>query len=208
MTFLHLVPLAWATRNSRAGEAGRGVSVSTREFAGRPCYWADQTDTWQGVTHRDNIVKRWAAHLQNDFRARLDWCVRPVPNANHPPRVVVNGSDGKDVIRLSPFAGARLLLSSAGSNDPDGDQLSFEWFIYAEAGTYLQPIRIDDAASAVATIYTPVDAAGKEIHVIVAVTIKASRRSHTIAASSSRLGNQRATSISFAIALAFSRQRG
>jgi hypothetical protein len=39
----------------------------------------------QGTTHRDNTLHRWAVHLQNDFRARLEWCVASVKKANHPP---------------------------------------------------------------------------------------------------------------------------
>jgi hypothetical protein len=170
MTFLHLVPTGLGDPEQPGWGSWAGRFGLNPEFGGRPCYWTDQADTWHGATHRDNIVKRWAVPLQNDFRARLDWCVRPGPNANHPPRVVVDGSDGNDVIRLSPSAGVRLLLSAAGSSDPDGDQLSFDWFVYVEAGTYPRPVRIDDAASAAATIYIPTDAAGKEIHVLVAAT--------------------------------------
>src|SRR5207249_11048959 len=113
---------------------------------------------------------RWAVHLQNDFRARLEWCVKPVKEANHPPRIVVNGVEGKDAIRLLPAADVPLKLDAAGSHDPDGDPLSYKWFVYPEAGTYSRPLRIDDAASPTATVHIPADAAGKEIHVILAVT--------------------------------------
>ncbi len=37
--------------------------------------------------------------------------------------------------RLTARVGERVHLSAAGSNDPDGDALSYEWFCYAEAGT-------------------------------------------------------------------------
>ena len=37
------------------------------------------------------MLARWAADLQNDFRARLDWCVQPPEQANHRPLAVLNG---------------------------------------------------------------------------------------------------------------------
>ncbi|WP_156345436.1 hypothetical protein [Verrucomicrobium spinosum] len=43
-------------------------------------------DTWQGSTHRDQTLVRWAADLQNDFKARMDWCVADAyDKANHAP---------------------------------------------------------------------------------------------------------------------------
>jgi Protein of unknown function (DUF1593) len=170
MTFLHLVPtgLSDAEQPGWGGWAGRfGINP---EFNGRPCYWADQKDTWQGETNRDNILKRWAVHLQNDFRARLDWCVRSVRDANHPPHVVVRGSEGTKVVRLSRCAGDFLSLDAAESSDPDGDRLTFHWFVYSEAGTYPRNVPVDGAMTANATIQLPSDAASTEIHVIVAVT--------------------------------------
>ncbi len=170
MTFLYLVPtglgdLERPTWGSWAGRYGLNP-----EFNGRPCYWANQADTWHGTTHRDNTVKRWAADLQNDFRARLDWCVKPVKEANHAPLIVVNGVEGREVIWLLPAVGAALKLDAAGSRDSDGDRLSYEWFVYPEAGTYARTVRIDGTASPTATVHIPADAAGKEIHVVVAAT--------------------------------------
>src|SRR5262249_17976059 len=55
-------------------------------------------------------------------------------------------------------------------SDPDGDRLSYEWFVYPEAGTYARPVPIDGAASATATVHIPADAMGKEIHAVVAAT--------------------------------------
>src|SRR5205807_2293997 len=139
-------------------------------FNGRPCFWANQADTWQGITHRDLTLQRWATDIQNDFRARLEWCVKPPNEANHPPRVIVNGVEGTEVLRLSPAVSTELTLDAAGSSDSDGDRLNYAWSIYAEAGTYFQPVRMDGAASPRARVWVPADAVGKEIHVVVAVT--------------------------------------
>ncbi|MGH8730450.1 MAG: MBL fold metallo-hydrolase, partial [Burkholderiales bacterium] len=139
------------------------------EFKGRPYYWANQADTWQGTTHRDNTLRRWAADLQNDFRARLDWCVKPFQEANHPPVVVINGQDGKDILHLSAEPGATLMLDATGSSDPDGQKLTHEWVIYPEAGTYPGALKITGGGAAKASLIVPGDAGGKTVHIILAV---------------------------------------
>jgi len=88
MTYLHLVPTGLGDPETAGlGKLGGRFVPSTRKFAGRPCYWADQTDTGKGVTasrqHRQALGRAPAKR----FRAPPDWCVRTVPNANHPPRV-------------------------------------------------------------------------------------------------------------------------
>ena len=68
MMFLYLVPTgmndpAQPTWGSWAGRYGRN-----EHHEDKPYYWANQQDTWQGTTHRENTLSRWAADLQNDFR--------------------------------------------------------------------------------------------------------------------------------------------
>jgi hypothetical protein len=79
MTFLYLIPTgmndpAEPTWGSWAGRYGR-----QEQFLDRDYYWANESDTWEGTTHRENTLRRWAVDLQNDFKARLDWCVKPFP---------------------------------------------------------------------------------------------------------------------------------
>jgi hypothetical protein len=170
MAFLYLVPTGLSDPEHPGWGSWAGRYGLNPEFNGRPCYWANQADTWQDTTHRDNTLRRWAADLQNDFRARLDWCVKPVKQANHRPQVVVNGVGGLDMIHLMPAAGDLLKLDASGATDRDGDRLTFSWFFYPEAGNYSGAVRIDAAATASATIHVPADAAAKQIHVIVAAS--------------------------------------
>jgi hypothetical protein len=65
--------------------------------------------------------------------------------------------------------GSTADLSAMGSTDPDGQTLSYEWFIYPEAGTYTGQVRVEGARSAEARVAVPADAAGKEVHVILTV---------------------------------------
>jgi hypothetical protein len=132
-------------------------------------YWANQQDTWNGTTNRDNMLKRWAADLQNDFRARLDWCVKGVREANHPPHVVINGDETGKILHQEAAAGATVHLSAVGSSDPDKNGLTYEWFVYPEAGTYRGKVALADAAAQEIDLRIPADAAGKTIHVVLAV---------------------------------------
>jgi len=81
-------------------------------------------------------IWRWRDDFQNDFAARMDWCVKSYKDANHPPIVKIKGdtSDSKDVYRVTVRSGTGLSLDAGQSFDPDGDHLSFLWLDYSEAG--------------------------------------------------------------------------
>ena len=105
MTFLYLVPTGMNDPNEPLWGSWAGRYGLNENFPGKPYYWANQTDTWNGTTSRDNTLARWAADLQNDFRARLDWCVKPPREANHAPRAVVNGREGKEILHITARPG-------------------------------------------------------------------------------------------------------
>jgi hypothetical protein len=169
MSFLYLVPTGMNDPEQPTWGSWAGRYSLNPAFRGKPYYWAHQADAWQGTTHRDNTLKRWAADLQNDFRARLDWCVKPHNEANHPPVIIVNDQAGKDMLHLSGGPGTTFVLDATGSSDPDGDELNLEWFIYPEAGTYSGDVKIRGAGTVKASLSVPDDAAGTTIHVILAV---------------------------------------
>lgn len=64
----------------------------------------------------------------------MDWTIMDYEHANHPPNVVVNGIAGKSVLTINAVAGQPVSLSAAGSSDPGGNQLQFQWIAYNEAG--------------------------------------------------------------------------
>ena len=170
MMFLYVVPTGMndpeqPTWGSWAGRYGRNPN-----FNDRPYYWANLEDDWQGSRHRENTLKRWAAHLQNDFKARLDWCVTGVDGANHPPAPRVEGA-----LRRTVAPGDRVSLNAGDSTDPDGDNLDFEWMFYPEAGSYtgaLPPLA--DSISSQTSFVAPEVDATQTIHLIVAVSDKGS----------------------------------
>jgi hypothetical protein len=169
MTFLYLVPTGMNDPNEPLWGSWAGRYGLNESFPGKRYYWANQTDAWSGVTSRDNTLARWAADLQNDFRARLNWCVKPPREANHAPQVFVNGVGGKGVLRIAAQPGREVSLDAGASRDPDGDALAYEWFVYRETGTYQGDAALTNASSALTFLQVPGDAGGRTIHVVLAV---------------------------------------
>lgn len=98
--------------------------------------WTNVQDEVLGIDgqwHTSNhaTIWRWRSAYQNDFSARMDWSIqKDYQQANHPPLVKLDHPD-----RLSAKPNERVNLSATASRDPDGDPLSFYWFIYEEPGT-------------------------------------------------------------------------
>jgi hypothetical protein len=165
-TFIYLIPngLNAPEHPGWGGWAGRYGPMEGA--AGKPYHWANQADTWQGTTHRENSLARWAAHLQNDFAARMDWCVRARADANHPPQVTLNT---ESLRKARP--GERVVLDGTATKDPDGDELTFEWIVYPEASGYGGPVpRIDGAGTPRASLTVPALDEPASLHLVLIVT--------------------------------------
>jgi hypothetical protein len=98
--------------------------------------WTDAVDEVRGVDgnwHTTNhaTIWRWRSAYQNDFAARMDWTMKPYAEANHPPVPRLGHAE-----ELTAKVGQRVELSAEGTTDPDGDAVSYEWFLYNEAGTF------------------------------------------------------------------------
>jgi hypothetical protein len=176
-TFIYLIPngLSDPTQPTWGGWAGRyggrGGDPGAKGPRGPQFFWANQRDTLNGAVNRDNTVLRWVEHLQNDFKARLDWCVAArFADANHEPAPHCQGDGSRRPLEVQARAGKPYSLSAAGSTDPDGDALAYRWRVYPEAGTYSGQVMLHAADTAKATLEVPTDAAGKTIHVILEVT--------------------------------------
>jgi len=104
-SFLNLIPNGL---DAMDGWGGRIVPVPARNNR-----YEDALDPHDRFTDdpdpRMYGVYRWREAFQNEFAARLDWCVRPPTQANHAPIVRVNQ------------------LDASASRDPDGNALTFRW---------------------------------------------------------------------------------
>jgi hypothetical protein len=153
---------------------GWGGRYELRQSYGetRPIYTnsRDTVTLQDGRSYTSNqaTIWRWREAYQHDFAARMDWCVQPPEQANHNPIAVVNGQAGKDVLRIDARPGQSISLSAEGSRDPDGNQLSYRWFYYPEAGTYRPqgPVTLEGANTARASFTVPPSKGAGEMHVI------------------------------------------
>jgi hypothetical protein len=140
--------------------------------------WTNATDEVTGADGQphDSIyatIFRWRRAFQNEFAARMDWTIKEVRDANHPPRAELSHSD-----RLTIRPGEMVRLDASASADPDDDTLSYRWFIYRESGTYTGPydLKQNDRAIALLTIPSLTHRVGgrpptpRELHAIVEVT--------------------------------------
>jgi hypothetical protein len=164
----------------KTGSAGSGVPIEPET---RPI-WTNATDTYtpyipseygrtvkmDTITYKDNKVTlwRWRDAFQNDFAARMDWCFMTYDEANHAPVPVLSHPEQITVKSDQDFT-----LNALNSYDPDGDNLSFLWFHYPEAGTYKELIKVNGAENVYKADYTaPVVDKEVTAHFILKVTDK------------------------------------
>ncbi len=133
--------------------------------------WTDAVDEVMGVdgnyySSNQATIWRWREAYQNDFAARMDWTTQSFEACNHPPTAKLTHSN---VLRAK--AGETVHLSAKDSSDIDGDTLSFNWFHYVEAGTYMgRPLDIDTANESEASFTAPKVNFPSELHIILSVT--------------------------------------
>ena len=82
---------------------------------------------------------RWRSDFQNDFAARMSWCTKSYKEANHPPIPELLVPEHMNVKSGEGFG------LDATATDPDGDNLSYLWFNYPEAGSNKKLIKINSA---------------------------------------------------------------
>jgi len=107
---------------------------------------------------------RWIGAIQNDFAARADWCVKEFDEANHCPIVNV---DGKLTREVPPGETVRL---GATARDPDGDNLTFRWWQFAEADSAAATVNIRGSNSAARASFVAPNEPGKNVHIVIQVT--------------------------------------
>lgn len=84
-------------------------------------------------------LTRWFDDIQNDFAMRADWGVTPIfEDANHLPNISI-----EEGIDIEASIGEEVTIS-ANVSDPDGDELTYQWWHYFEASTYSGNDAVDE----------------------------------------------------------------
>jgi hypothetical protein len=127
-------------------------------------FWQDAADTIDGHTSGRATVYRWRPSFQNDFAARMDWCVKDFKQANHAPVARIQGDLQRHV-----KPGETITLTAT-ATDPDGDKLTYKWWQYADADSVDAEVTIEHSDSPDKACFVIPDEPGKQIHIILEVT--------------------------------------
>jgi len=133
-------------------------------FEPKSTYYQDANDQVNGTTNHRATVWRWRQDFQNDFQARMDWCVNQYSGANHNPIATVEGELERTVVAMDT-----VFLDASNSTDPDGNFLSYNWFVYSEPGSYSGQIVIQNSNNQKAYFMAPNVNDTKTLHVILSV---------------------------------------
>lgn len=163
--FLMDVGLRSHEEASYGGWGGR--FVQSKEYPNR---WEDgkHVTDFNVFTDKDDATfpqTRWLKEIQHDFAARAAWCVKGFEEANHAPLVTLDHQSD-----IKAKVGETVQLSGK-AIDQDGDNLSFLWWQYLEAGSMKGLVQLKDHATSAASFVIPLEAQdGDTIHVILQVT--------------------------------------
>lgn len=162
-TYLGLIPNGLSSmENPDWGGWGGRLKLAP----GSEKHWIDLESNLKPETLGYTIC-RWAPEFQNDYQARMDWCVKAFNEANHPPQPVMNADKSLNPMKITAKPGEQIMLNAAGSSDPDdSDKLTYEWRFYPEAGTYTGVVNIENNTNIKTSLVVPKDASGTKLHVL------------------------------------------
>ena len=174
-SFLGLIDrgLGWDVSPAYGGWGGR-YALFQPAGETRPI-WTDNLSTCDRVevepgrfdSSNQATIWRWREHFQNDFAARMNWCVAETfTKANHNPRLALNGDHTTGVVMISAKAGSTVTLSAQGTDAGDtGQGVKVTWWIYPEAGT-VKDATLTPTGALTAQVTLPGAAKPGTLHVI------------------------------------------
>jgi hypothetical protein len=115
--------------------------------------------------NKKKSLSRWVSNANSDFQARMDWCVSPAfEDANHPPAATIKGKKN-----ITVKSGSKVELDASKSADLDGDEITFKWWRYKDAGSYDGSLEINNDGMSKAGFVAPEVTKPETIHVILTV---------------------------------------
>ncbi|MGF1586076.1 MAG: nucleoside hydrolase-like domain-containing protein [Bacteroidales bacterium] len=120
-------------------------------------------------------IWRWREAFQNDFLSRINWTIMNYEEANHPP-VPILAHPNEITVKSNDV----VKLDATPTTDPDGDNLTYNWYLYFEPGSYLlftdyqsnrnHQLDIENSDKSVATFTAPAVNKPSDMHIILEVT--------------------------------------
>lgn len=119
-------------------------------------------------------IWRWRTAFQNDFLSRINWTVMDYKEANHPPVPKLNHPN-----EITVKSNEVVTLDATPTTDPDGNNLTYNWYLYFEPGSYLlhpdygsgnYQLDIENNDKPVATFTAPEVYMPSDMHIILEVT--------------------------------------
>lgn len=136
---------------SLGGWGGRYQSV-------RGNFWNDALDD----NNEQKTLWRWIPAVQNDFAARMDWCVKSYKEANHPPEI-------EEVTVPKTVKPGQKVDLKATALDPDGNAVYYWWWHYPDPSGMKEHIKIVHETSDNAWFTVP-ENSKNDIHIILEVS--------------------------------------
>ena len=132
--------------------------------------YIDAPDFMEGTLNERHGVARWRTAFQSDFMGRVKWGVLSYEQANHNPAINANGHKSNGPLFLKVQPGMELELDASASTDPDGDSLTYKWWIYNEIFQPVSPVVFKASSEEPKIkIEIPPLPLGKELHLILEV---------------------------------------
>jgi len=112
---------------------------------------------------------QWIPDAKNSFLNRLQWSVKEPGQVNREPVAAFGRDQSNKIVKIIARPGKKITLDASASSDPDGDQLTFRWFHFKNAGSYSGNQEITPFGSAKLQFRVPGDLGTNDIHIILEV---------------------------------------
>jgi len=177
-SFIGLISNGLGSRKSPAYGGWSGRYVLCQTYAETRPIWTNARGSQDTVVAENGIeytsdqatIWRWREAYQHDFAARMDWCVAETFDAaNHNPVAAFQNDQSNAIVNIKAKPQETVELSAEGTQDPDGNQVFYHWFVYKEAGSYNGQIDIEGGDRSEASFVAPQVKQPGTIHVILEV---------------------------------------
>ena len=123
--------------------------------------WTNWRQPQKGISRQ--YEEKFYPDTFNDFAARMEWAETGQGNTN--PVVIVNGVPSLAPLVITATSGQTIELDASASYDPDGNTLSYLWWLQSDIGNCPQDIALTEKGDH-ASLTIPKNASSTEIHLI------------------------------------------